>query len=78
MPVISITGIFGVKPALRAAVLSASATAAAGRLADRTATLADQEHDRSAAGVIVDAGEKRVAALDAMDETVRVRKSSAR
>src|ERR1043165_92554 len=40
------------------------------RLADRSAVLADQEYDRCVARVIVDAGEERVAALDAMHETV--------
>src|SRR2546427_672217 len=41
-----------------------------GRLPDRAAALADQEHDEIVDPVIVDAGDERVAALDAVDETV--------
>ena len=43
---------------------------AAGRFADRAALLADQEHDRVAAGVIVHAGDEGVAALDPVDKAV--------
>ena len=71
---ISITGVFGVKPAARDDALSASATAAAGRLADRAAAFADQEHDEIVAGVIVHAGDEGVAALDAVHETVVAQK----
>src|SRR6478672_7014992 len=41
------------------------------RLADLAAMLADQEHDRRVARVIVDAGEERVAALDPVHEALR-------
>src|SRR3954469_11243305 len=41
------------------------------RFADRAALLADQEYHRRVARVIVDAGEERVAALDAMHEALR-------
>src|SRR5438477_12349527 len=41
------------------------------RLTHRAAMLADEEHHRRAVGVIVDAGEERVAALDAMHEPLR-------
>src|ERR1700676_5504232 len=41
-----------------------------GGLAHGPATLADQEHDRFCAGVVVDAGHEGIAALDAMDEAV--------
>src|SRR2546421_9949859 len=44
---------------------------ARGGLADRAAVLADEEHHRRAGGVIVDAGEKRVAALDPVHEALR-------
>jgi hypothetical protein len=40
------------------------------RLADHAAALADQEHHEVAAGVIVDAGDEGVAALDAVHEAV--------
>ena len=43
---------------------------ATGRFADGAAAFADQEHDRIAAGVIVHAGDERVAAFDAMDQAV--------
>jgi hypothetical protein len=43
---------------------------AAGRFANGSAVLADQKHDRIAVGVMMHAGDKCVAALDAMDETV--------
>ena len=42
-----------------------------GRLADRAALLADQKNHRRVARMIVDAGEERVAALDAMHEALR-------
>ena len=45
-PVISITGVFGVKPAARDAVLDRVGDRGRGRFADRAALLADQEHDR--------------------------------
>src|SRR5690349_2336474 len=40
------------------------------RLSDRPAVLADQEHDRRVARVIMDAGKECVAALDAMHEAL--------
>jgi hypothetical protein len=70
-PAISITGLFGAKPAARhEAAFERFRDSAARRLADRAATFADQKDDRIAAGVIVHTGDERVAALDAMDETV--------
>ena len=48
---------------------------AAGRLADGTAALADQEHDEVVVtGVIVHAGDEGIAALDAVDEAVVAQK----
>src|ERR1043165_6208367 len=41
------------------------------RLADRAALLADEEHHRRVARMVVDAGEERVAALDAMHQHLR-------
>ena len=43
---------------------------AAGCFADRSAALANEKHDRVAAGVMMHAGDERVAALDAVDETI--------
>src|SRR5262249_19366407 len=40
------------------------------RLPDGTAALADQKHHQRAGGVIVDAGDKRIAAFDAVHEAV--------
>ena len=47
---------------------------AARRLADGAASLADQKHDEIVAAVIVHAGDERVAAFDAMHETVVAQK----
>ena len=47
-----------------------SATAARGGLAHRAALLADQEHHRIAAAVILHAGDERVAAFDAVDQAL--------
>jgi len=44
------------------------------RLADGAAVFADQEHDDVVVAVIVHASDKRVAALDAMNETVLAQK----
>ena len=68
---ISITGLFGVKPALFAAAFRLSATAAEG--ASPTAPHCSQIRNTTGAslGMIVDAGEERVAALDAMHEALR-------
>ena len=76
-PVISITGVFGVKPRARRG-LELIGDRSRRRFADRAAMLADQEHDHLTMLVIVDAGDERVAALDAMHEAVVARKSSAR
>jgi len=43
---------------------------AAGRFADGTAPLADQEHHRITTGMMVHAGHEGVAAFDAMNEAV--------
>ena len=74
MPAISITGLFGEKPAARQEPFSVSATRAAGRFADRAAVFADQEHDRIAVGVMVHASDEGVAAFDAMHEAVVAQK----
>jgi len=42
----------------------------AGCFADRSAALANEEYARIAAGVMMHAGNERVAALDAMDEII--------
>jgi hypothetical protein len=47
---------------------------AAGRLADGTAALADEEDDEIVAAVIMHAGDEGVAALDAVDEAVVAQK----
>src|ERR1700685_704947 len=47
---------------------------AARRLADRAATLADEKDDEIITGMIVHAGDKGIAALDAMDEAVVAQK----
>jgi len=47
---------------------------AARRLADRTAALAEKEHDDVVIGVIVHAGHEGVAALDSVHETVTAQK----
>ena len=70
MPAISISGLFGEKPAARARGLQRFRGGAARRLADRAAAFADQKHHEIVAAVIVHAGDERVAAFDAMDEPV--------
>ncbi len=67
---ISITGVFGVKPAAREAAFERLADGGGGGFADRAAMLADQEHHRVGAGMIADAGDEGVAAFDAVDEPV--------
>ena len=47
---------------------------AAGRLADGTAALAEEEDDEIVAAVIMHAGDEGVAALDAVDEAVVAQK----
>ncbi len=47
---------------------------AAGRLADRSAMLADEEDHRVAAGVIVHAGDEGIAALDPMNKAIVAQK----
>ena len=47
---------------------------AAGRLADGSAMLADEEDHRVAAGVIVHAGDEGIAALDPMDKAIVAQK----
>ena len=69
MPEISITGVFGVKPAAREAVLDGVGDRGRGRLAHGAAFLADQEHHRIAAVVILHAGDEGVAAFDAVNQT---------
>ena len=70
MPEISITGVFGVKPAAREAVLMVSATAA--EAASPTAPHFSQIRNTtgSLAFVIVHAGDKRIAAFDAVHEAL--------
>ena len=46
----------------------------AGRLADGSAMLADEEDHRVAAGVIVHAGDEGIAALDPMDKAIVAQK----
>jgi hypothetical protein len=69
-PQISITGLFGVKPALFARRVDTVRRPRRRPLADCAAMLADQEHHRRIARVIVDAGEERVAALDPVHEAL--------
>ena len=68
MPEISITGVFGTKPAARRSVFDRIGHRGRGRLTDGAAFFADQEYDRIAALVIMHAGDEGVAALDAMDQ----------
>ena len=74
MPEISITGVFGVKPAARDAVLIGLGDGGACRLAHRAAFLADQEHHRIAAAVLLHAGDEGVAAFDAVHEPLLAQK----
>ena len=74
MPAISITGALGRKAGRSRGGLERFRNVAAGRLADGTAALADQEHDEIVAAVIMHAGDEGVAALDAVDEAVVAQK----
>ena len=69
-PVISITGRLGREAGRSRGGLERFRNVAAGRLADRAAALADEEHDEIVAVVIVHAGDEGIAALDAVHEAV--------
>ena len=70
MPVISITGAFGAKPAARVAAFSEFGHRLRGRFADLAAALADQEHHEIVGCVPMHAGDEGIAAFDAMRESV--------
>ena len=53
-----------------ARMLKSIGDSAAGCFADPSAALANEKHDQIAAGVMMHAGNERVAALDAMDEVI--------
>lgn len=73
MPAISITGLFGEKPAARDEALSASAAVPPG--AAPTAPQRSQiKDDQIVSAVVVDANHERVASLDAVNEAVLAQK----
>jgi len=79
VPAISTTESFGAKPDARAAAaLRLCATGAAGDFTDRTAMIANQKRHHRGRLMVMGAGEKRVAAFDAVDEAIFPSRNRAR